>query len=71
MFTRKACSLHLLVTLSHFSGVVRITSAEARSRRDTEPLEEPEDESLVSSDSRIPSGANLAVQSSKVCWQRA
>lgn len=67
ILTRKACSFHRRVTLSHFSGVVRITSADARSFNDTEPLEAPEVESLVSSASRIPSGANLAVQSSKVC----
>ena len=65
--TRKACSFHRRVTLSHFSGVVRMTSADARSLNDTEPFEALEEESLVSSASRIPSGANLAVQSSKVC----
>lgn len=69
--TRKACSFHLLVTLSHFSGVVRMISAEARLRSDRPLAEGPEVESLVSSARRSPSGPNLALQSSRVCWHRA
>lgn len=69
--TRNECSFHRLVMLSHFSGVVSIMSAEARSRSETEPFEGPDVESLVNSVRRIPSGENFAVQSSNVCWHRA
>ena len=67
LLTRNACSFHRLVTLSHFSGVVRMMSADARSRRENDPFDGLALESLVNSTSRIPSGENLAVHSSNVC----